>query len=154
MLQKEIRNPILSLFFLSLGGWMLHFLIHPVSASSAYLVPFCCGLVSVLLVPMMLNYKKTAIPGYLLNGFSVVIGTVVMAHYSLSDLPQPLTFSTILFRTTLPDIFILLPKLLIGQMILRHYFPGGLGRMFTTIWWMKHFCYFAIVYSIGHFILR
>ena len=70
------------------------------------------------------------------------------------DLPQPLTLTGIFFRTTLPDIFILLPKLLLGHIVLLHFFPGGLGRMFTTVWWAKHFCYFTMVYSIGHFLLR
>ena len=151
---KELKNPILAIMLLSLGGWSLHFRIHPVSVSPSHFVPFVYGLVSFLVVPFLLNSKKTVIIGYLFNGFSVIVGTILMAHLSLSDLPQPFTITAIFFRTTLADIFILLPKLIIGQIILYHYYPNGLGRLFTAVWWMKHFCYFAIVYSAGHFLLR
>ena len=152
--KKELKKPILALLFLSLGGWFLHFRIHPISVSPSHFVPFFYGLVSILIVPVMLNYKKTVIIGYVVNGFSVIVGTVLMAHLSFSDFPQPITLPNILFQTTLADIFILLPKLFIGQMILLYYYPNGLGRLFTTRWWIKHFCYFAIVYSIGHFLMR
>jgi len=154
ILKKDLRNPILAIMLLTLGGWMLHYRFHPISAGSSYLIPFCIGLIGFLIVPFLLNYRKTVIVGYLFNGFSVIIGTVIMAHYSLVDLPQPLTLTNIFFGTTLPDIFILLPKLIIGQMILNQYFPGGLGRMFTTTWWVKHFCYVTVIYSIGHLLLR
>ena len=154
LFQKEIRNPILSLMLLSLGGWLLHVRIHPPSAASSYVVPFLFGLACFLIVPVLLSYRMTLLVGYLLNGFSAVIGVVLMAHYSLADLPQPLTLTAILFRTTLPHVCILLTKLFIGQMILHHYFPSGLGRMFKTIWWVKHFCYFTIIYTIGHILLR
>ncbi len=154
ILKKEIRKEILALFFISLGGWCLHVRIHPVSAGLANLAPFVYGLLSFLAVPILLSYRKTVLIGYLMNGFSAVVGTVLMAHLSLSSPPETLSLGSLLFETTLAYIFILIAKLFIGQTILLHYHPNGLGRMFTAVWWVKHFCYVSIVYSIGHFLLR
>lgn len=154
ILKKEIRKDILALFFISLGGWCLHVRIHSVSDSPSNFAPFLSGLVSFLAVPILLSHRRTVLVGYLLNGFSVIIGSVLMAHFSLSSPPDTLSIGSILFQTTLADIFILMAKLFVGQSILLHYYPNGLGRMFTAAWWARHFCYFSVVYSIGHFLLR
>jgi hypothetical protein len=39
------------------------------------------------------------------------------------------------------------PKLMIGQRILRHYRPRGTGRMFTPLWWTRHFIYASLVFT-------
>ncbi|UCE05951.1 MAG: hypothetical protein JSW07_20565 [bacterium] len=154
ILRKEIEKQVFTLFFIALGGWLLHLRIHPFEGNPPNFVPFIVGLISVFIIPVLFYFKKTYLIGYLLNGFSVIIGSVVMATFSLSGLPEPLTFSTIMLRTTLPVIFILFSKLFIGQMILHQYHPTGLGRMFTAWWWTRHFVYFAIVFSIGHWLWR
>jgi hypothetical protein len=152
--KKEIEKQIFSLIFLSVSGWLIHLSRHPISDEPSNLVPFIFGILAIFFVPMLLNYKKTYLIGYLINGFSVIIGTVVMATLSISHLSVPVSVSDILFRTLLGSILILMPKLFIGQMILRHYHPTGLGRMFTAWWWMRHFVYFSIVFSIGHWLWR
>jgi hypothetical protein len=152
--KKEIRKPILSLLLLSLGGWMLHFRIHSISANPSNFVPFFLGLVDIIITPQLFNHKKTVIIAYLFNGVGVIIGAIVMATLSLSALPAPLTITSIIFKTTLADILILFSKLFIGQVILSHFYPNGLGRMFTTSWWIRHFCYLSIIYSVGHFLWR
>jgi hypothetical protein len=152
LFKREIRRPILALMLLSLGGWMLHFRIHPITQNPSNLVPFVFGLLNFTITPLLFNYKRTVIIAYLINGLAVIMGTVLMAHLSLAHLPSPVTFTGIIFRTTLGDILILFPKLLIGQMILLHFYPAGLGRMFTTGWWARHFAYIALVYSLGHFL--
>jgi len=91
---------------------------------------------------------------YLINGLGVIIGAIAMATLSLSALPDPLTFTSIIFKTTLADILILFSKLFIGQMVLLHFYHTGLGRMFTPSWWIRHFCYLSIVYTLGHFLWR
>jgi hypothetical protein len=160
MFKKEIRGVILALVFISLGGWLLHDRIHAVSfnpknpTNPAFFVPFVFGILNIIVAPFMLNFKKTVIVGYLLNGMGVVIGTLTMAAMSLSHPPSPLTFPGIFLNTMLPDIFILFPKLFLGQMVLLHFHPQGLGRMFTTLWWTKHFFYLGIVFTLGHFIWR
>lgn len=152
--KKEIRKPILALLLLSLGGWMLHFRIHPISGNPSNFVPFILGIIDIVITPLLFNYKETVIMAYLINGLGVIIGAIAMATFSLSALPDPLTFTSIIFKTTLADILILFSKLFIGQMVLLHFYHTGLGRMFTPSWWIRHFCYLSIVYSLGHFLWR
>ena len=154
LFQKEIRRPILALMLISLGGWMLHFRAHPITAHSVNFLPFLLGLVDIIITPILFNYRKTVIIAYLINGIGVIIGTIAMAVFSIYKFPEPFTFTGILFKTMLSDIIILLSKLFIGQMILSHYYPAGLGRLFTSFWWVRHFCYLTIVYSLGHFLWR
>ena len=152
--KKEIEKQIFSLLFLSVSGWLIHLSRHPISDDLSNLVSFIFGILTIFLVPILLNSKKTYLIGYLINGFSVIIGTVVMATLSISHLSVPVSVSDVLFRTLLGSILILMTKLFIGQMILRHYHPTGLGRMFTAWWWTRHFVYFSIVFSIGHWLWR
>ncbi len=150
--KKEIRELIFALVLLSAGGWILHFYRHPIGGNPSHYIPFTLGLLNIFITPVFFNFRKTVIVGYLINGFTVILGSITMAHLSLSGLPDPLTFSNIIFRTTVADIFILFPKLFIGHVILRHYFPTGVGRLFTALWWVRHFIYVIIVYSAGHFL--
>jgi hypothetical protein len=152
--KKEIRKPILGLLFLSLGGWMLHFRIHPLLANPSNYLPFFFGLAGIIITPQLFNHKKTVIIAYLFNGLGVIIGSIAMATFSLSALPDPLTFTNIIFKTTLADILILFPKLFIGQIVLLHFYPSGLGRMFTPGWWIRHFFYLTAVFSLGHSLWR
>jgi hypothetical protein len=152
--EKEIRGPIVGLLLLSLGGWMLHFRIHPIAGSPSNYVPFFIGLTGIIVTPLLFNYKKTVILAYLLNGFGVLIGALAMATFSLSHLPDSLTLGSLIFKTTLGDILILFSKLFLGQVILFHFYPAGLGQMFTLSWWIRHFVYFAIIFSLGHFLWR
>jgi hypothetical protein len=152
--KPEIRKPILELMFLSLGGWMLHFRVHPITANSSNFLPFLLGLVDIIITPQLFNHKKTVIMAYLFNGLGVIIGAIAMATFSLSALPDPLTISSVIFRTTLADILILFQKLFIGQMVLSHFYPAGLGRLFTTSWWVRHFCYLSLVFTLAHFLWR
>jgi hypothetical protein len=154
LLKKEIRGPILALMFLSLGGWMLHFRIHHISANPSNFAPFLLGIFNVLITPQLFNYKKTVIVAYLFNGVGVILGALAMIIFSLSILHRPLTLTGIIFQTLLADVFILSSKLFIGQIILSHFYPAGLGRMFTTSWWIRHFFYLTIVFSLGHFLWR
>jgi hypothetical protein len=52
----------------------------------------------------------------------------------------------------LPSVLLVFPKLFIGQRILRHYRPNGMGRMFTPLWWTRHFIYASVVFTIGKLI--
>jgi hypothetical protein len=155
--KAQIEKPLLALIFLSIGGWLLYLKIHPPfgdDINPANLIPFFMGLLNVLVVPILFNSKKTAIVAYLVNGLSVVIGSILMAHLSLPRVINTPNLATIFISSTLPDILLLLPKLFLGQIILQHYFPSGLGRMFTTFWWVKHFGYLSIIYFLGHLLGR
>ena len=152
LFQKEIRKPILALMLISLGGWMLHLRAHPLSTRAVDFLPFLLGLVDIVITPVLFSYRKTVVVAYLINGIGVIIGSIGMAVFSLYHLVEPVTLGSILFKTMLSDILILLAKLFIGQLILSHYYPSGLGRLFTPFWWVRHFCYLSIVFAIGHFL--
>ena len=53
MLQKQKLRLLLAggLFFISLGGWILHVRIHPPPEHVAYYVPFVAGLIGFSAVP-------------------------------------------------------------------------------------------------------
>ncbi|HEX9975536.1 MAG TPA: hypothetical protein VGD14_26025 [bacterium] len=151
---KGIEKQLFALFLVALGGWLLHLRIHPFAGNPTNYIPFVFGLLSVFFVPILLSFKQTFLIGYLLNGFSVVIGVVVMATFSISGLSEPITLSELMLKTTLPHNLILLSKLFIGQMILHYYHPTGLGRMFTAWWWARHFVYVGTVFAVGHLLWR
>jgi hypothetical protein len=152
--KKQLSSLIFALFLLSLGGWIFHVRFHSYTENPSNYIPFILGLTNLIVVPALFYWKKTFIVAYIINGVSVIIGTITMAHLSITALPNPLTFISILMKTTFPDIALLLPKLFIAQSIMWYYFPSGLGRMFTAFWWAKHFCYMIIVYSIGNLLWR
>ena len=153
-IKREIRNDILALFAISLGGWLMHWRIHPVSSNPFNLIPFIFGIVNTIVVPCLMNIKKTVIIGYLINGVGVILGSIVMVHFSLAAVPPKVTISWLLLRTTFAYVAILIAKLFIAQNILKTYYPGGLGRFFTTIWWIKHFLYFTVAYCLGYLLGR
>ena len=153
---RGIKKEIAALLLLSLGGFLLHLKFHPVSfdpsapENPAHVIPFVTGILGMAAVPMLLAYQRTAITGYLINGMSVIIGSVVMVHFTLAAPPSTISLSSVLLYTTIPYIAILFPKLLIGQSILLHYYPRGRGRMFTPGWWVRHFIYLAGIYTLGY----
>jgi hypothetical protein len=160
MIRKEIRLPVLAIALLSFGGWLLHVKIHPVSfdpaipSNPAFLVPFIVGILSIVAVPLLLNHRSTFVVGYLINGIGVIIGTLAMAALSVDKLPSPLTLQGILTGTLLADVLILIPKLFLGQIVLLHYHPNGMGRMFTAFWWTRHFVYLGAVFALGAILWR
>jgi hypothetical protein len=160
MIRKELRLPICAIFLLSLGGWLLHVRIHTVSfdaanpSNPAFLVPFLAGILSIVIVPFLLNFRGTFVAGYLINGMSVVVGTLTMGAFSLAKLSSPITFKGLVVGTLLADILLLFPKLFLGQIVLFHYHPKGMGRLFTPFWWMKHFIYLSVIFTLGHFLWR
>jgi len=159
-LVKETRSLALALAFMSLGGLVLHVRVHPSiidpdgTGVPANWIPFVAGLVGVFVTPFLLSLPKTVIVGYLINGMSVILGTILMSTKSLSAMPVPLTFGALLFKTTFSDILLLFGKLFVGHQIFLYHHPAGMGRMFTTGWWARHFFYLATVFAIGHFIWR
>jgi hypothetical protein len=160
MLKRDIWLPVLAIILLSLGGWLLHVRIHPVSfdpakpANPAFFVPFVAGILSIVAVPVLLNFRSTFVVGYLINGISVIIGTLAMGRLSLTRLPSPLTFQGVFTGTLLADIFLLFPKLFLGQMVLHHYHPNGMGRLFTASWWTRHFIYLGVIFTLGAILWR
>jgi hypothetical protein len=156
MFKKETRGAVIALILLSVGGWIIHGRAHPVSFDAAnpshpaFLIPFMFGILNVVVTPMLLSFARTMIVGYLINGIAVIVGTLSMGALSASHLPSPLTLPSVFMKTTLSDIILLFPKLFLGQMVLLHYHPHGMGRMFTPFWWLRHFFYLGIFFTLGY----
>ena len=110
---------------LSLGGLLLHLRIHPVVESYFNWWAVGAGLANCLLLPALFLHPRTVALGCLMNGLTVILGTLGMAYFSLHSMVWPVDLTVILLQSTLPDIIILLAKLPLGQMILESMRPDG-----------------------------
>jgi hypothetical protein len=154
---------LIGLFTLSLGGFLLHSRIHPVTKEAVNLIPAICGVLGILVVPVLFSFKKTIAYGYVINGFAVIIGTITMAHYSIAHWPNPTTVQAVLLNTTLADILILWGKFFIGKSIFDLEFFGydaskekkGKTYRYPNIgWWLVHLAAVSIVYYLGNILWR
>jgi len=141
---------------ISLGGFLLHARIHPVAHNPANLIPALSGLLSVIAIPLLFSFRRTLVWGYVLNGFTAIVGTVVMAHFSIAHWPQPATVPAILLNTTLADILILWGKFFLGKALFdlelfgydaAHEKKGQSWRYPNLGWWLAHLAAISIVYS-------
>ncbi|MEK6645687.1 MAG: hypothetical protein AABY84_03310 [Candidatus Firestonebacteria bacterium] len=165
MTQKQnVRIVLISgLFFISLGGWFLHLRIHPPFEESQHLIPFISGIISVLAIPVLFFYTKTTQYAYVINGMLVIIGTITMAHFSLLNLPEVITPSNLILKTTLPDIILLFGKFAFGKAIFELDIMNTSSelkrkdRFFrypNMGWWLLHLIAISIVYIVGNIFLR
>ncbi len=127
------RSLIFALFLLALGGFMLHYRIHPflvaekniVHFSGTFFLASIFPLLDVVLVTILFLSRKTAIYGYLLNGLIVIYGTVFMTHFSITGLmAEPMPPSQWITNSLLPDIGIAWADFFVGKTLYDHY----LGR--------------------------
>lgn len=121
MFRKETCMLILGLFLISLGGLLLHIRIHPPTKDAINWIPAVLGVMSVIALPLLFSWPQTVAVGYLLNVVTVIVGTVMMGWYSIEHWQGPVTWDTVLLKSTLADILILLSKLPIAHAILRHF---------------------------------
>ena len=151
----------------ALGGLLLHTRIHPVAGNPANLIPLLAGLLSVIVIPVLFCYRRTLVWGYVLNGFTVIIGTVVMAHFSLVHWPRPVALPTLLptlfFNTLLADIMMLWGKFFIGKALFdlelfgydaAHEKKGVWWHYPNLGWWLIHLAAVSTVYTIGNLLWR
>jgi hypothetical protein len=125
-----------ALFLFALSGLMLHFRIHNfmiadksipgnfVFDSTRFLATLF-PLIDVVLVTALFMSRKTAIYGYLLNGLIVIYGTVFMAHFSISEIiAKSVPLSSMLLKSTLPDIGIAWGDFFVGKALYDLYMKG------------------------------
>ena len=108
---------ILTIFLIALGGWLLHLSIHPVAKDAGNYTPAVAGFISVLIIPLLFIFRKTTSLAFLLNGATVIIGTIMMAHFSIKHPPHVWDLETILLGTLLADILLLWGKFAVGKAI-------------------------------------
>lgn len=158
--KKMIKTTLISgLFFLALGGWLLHIRIHPFANDSDKLIPFISGLVSVLCLPLLFWFRPTVTLAYLINGFLAIIGTITMAHFAIINFKGPVTPETIILNTTFPDIAVLWGKFAVGKALFDLEFlksetdlipKGRFFRYPNMGWWCAHLFGLATVYALGN----
>jgi hypothetical protein len=147
-MKKQIKfTLIFALFAVALGGGWFHYTYHPFAKTGFGWVPFIAAIVSVLAVPLLFMSRKTVHWGYLLNGFTVIVGTVTMGHFSLALAPL------------WPDIAILWGKFAIGRALfcLEVYpadadpKPRGWARLrYPNLgFWGVHLALWSLVYFLG-----
>jgi hypothetical protein len=145
MTQKtNLRITLLAaLWFLALGGWGLHWFIHPPAKEITNLIPFYAGLLSVIIVPLLFSFKTTVPYGYVLNGMLAIIGTITMAKYKL-----------------IPDIVILWGKFLLGKALFdlqlfksdeALHRQGRFWRYPNLGWWYVHTAGLTVVFLLGYY---
>jgi hypothetical protein len=129
---REQRRVLLTaLFLMALAALLLHLRIHPIwkpdkanpdillfraSFVAASLVP----LLDVVLVTFLFSFRRTAVYGYVLNGFFVIYGTVLMAHFSIAGLaPKDPPLMAWITHSTFPDIALAWADFLVGAILYR-----------------------------------
>ena len=152
---------ILAIFFLALGGWLLHLRIHPFAKDPGNYIPLVAGFISVIIIPVLFIFRSTTPFAYLLNGMTVIIGTITMTHFSIQNPPQVWTLQTILLGTLLADIILLWGKFAIGKAIfemeitLNHpedtVRSGRFFRFPNMGFWFAHVVTLTAVYIIGRY---
>ncbi len=125
MSPKDIRMLIWAFVLLSVGGLMLHIRIHPPAASLFNWLPVAFGAVNILLLPFLFRRADTAPLAFMLCCITVIAGTIGMAYYSIVQWKEPVTLYTVLFKSTLADIMILMMKAPLGYVLLRQVCGAG-----------------------------
>jgi hypothetical protein len=161
MTQKQNLRVLLifSLFFLSLGGWLLHSRIHPLIAAPGNVIPAVSGMFSLIVITLLFCFRRTVSFGYVLNGITVIIGTIAMAHFSLKHPPAVWTLQAVLFKTLLADIALLWGKFAAGKALFELELVNNpenaarKGRFFrypNMGWWWIHLVALGVVYTLGY----
>ncbi len=149
---------ILALFFLTFGGWCLHLRIHPPGKNSWNIIPFITGLVGAFCLPLLFCFRRTLSLAYILSGFIAILGTILMAHFSIIHFQGPLTLASLFLNTTLPDIAILWGRFAISRSLFQLEFLksetdiGPKGHFFrypNMGWWWAHFFSVSFIYFLG-----
>jgi hypothetical protein len=162
--KKAIKvTLVMSLFFLALGGLLLHLRIHPPAKHYTNIINLISGIVSVFFLPALFLPRRTVALAYIVNGFLAIIGTITMAHFSMAHFQGTVTISGILLNTTLADIAILWGKFAVGKAIFDLEFLRSdtdvihRGRFFrypNMGWWWTHLFSLSAIYALGNILWK
>lgn len=118
---------IFAMFLIALGGWMLHYRIHPPFVATkfnfSHALASIFSLIDAALITTLFCFRKTAVYGFLLKGMFAIFAIILMGHFSIVDLSKKNpAFLDWIFKSTLPDIFVALGGFLIAKAIYDSYF--------------------------------
>jgi hypothetical protein len=154
---------LFGLVALSIGGFFLHLRIHPIAKNPANIVPIVSGVLGIVIVPLLFLSRKLISYGYVINGMEAIIGTVLMAHYSIAHWPAPVTPAAIIFETLLADVLVLWGKFFLGKALFEleihgydqtRVMKGKTYRYPNYGWWLIHLGTISLVYCLGHVLWR
>lgn len=128
------RNPLIAaLFLMALGGFLLHYRIHPFMVpdltqpgvmlfnGTKFLASFF-SMIDVVVVTLLFMSRRTALYGYLLNGLIVIYGSILMAHFSIAGMAgKNLPLIEVILRSTIPDIAIAAGDFFVGKALYDYY---------------------------------
>lgn len=151
---------ILALFFVALGGWLLHLHIHPTGKDAEHFIPAVSGFISIFITPLLFISRRTTPFAYLINGMTVLIGTIAMTVSSMERLPAVWSINTILFETLFANIMVLWGKFALGKALFEmdsairrpeaSLRKGRFLRFPNMGFWLVHLTTLSIVYTIGY----
>jgi hypothetical protein len=121
---RELRSLLFAaLVGLALGGFFLHYRIHPHDKSLTMFWASFFALIDLLVVSALFVSKRYAVWGVLLNGFIAFIGIIMMADMSVATTigwgrfpTSPLTWFV---NSLFPDIAILFADFAVGVALYR-----------------------------------
>lgn len=121
------RAEVFAIFFVALGGGMLHYRVHPPFVSGKFLFSHALAsifsFVDVVVITTLLSFRKTVVYGFLFKGLFAILAVVLMSHFTIADLSSKNpTFLDWIFKSTLPDIFVALGGFFIAKAIYDSYF--------------------------------
>jgi hypothetical protein len=160
MTQKDSLRVLLlfSMVVMALAGLIVHTRVHPLEKEAGNIIPAVSGMLSVLIVPFLFYFRQTVAYGYVLNGMTVIVGTIAMAHFSLKHPPEMWTLQTAVSKTLLLDILLVWAKFGVGKALFELELfrqpdaPARTGRFFRYpnmgYWWV-HLLAISIVYYLG-----
>jgi hypothetical protein len=117
----------MALVLLAVAGLALHYRIHNFMVpdrlnpgnfifDGTKFLSFIFPMIDVVVVTLLFISRKTAVYGYLLNGFLVIYGTVFMAHFSIAEISaKSIPPGAWLLKSTLPDIGIAWVDFFVGK---------------------------------------
>jgi hypothetical protein len=129
---KERHLLLAALVLLGFAGLLAHARVHPFVTPTglrwSVLPATLLSLADVLLVTFLFTRRGTAVYGYVLNGFLVIYGTVLMGHFSIATLAAPGTHALDwISRSTFIDIVIAGADFLIGKALYQVWMKGEGG---------------------------
>ena len=155
---------IIAIFFMALCGWLLHLRIHEPAKDAENYIPAVAGAISVFITPVLFIFRTTTPFAYLINGMTVILGTIAMIHFSVLNPPPVWTVPSFFLKTLFPDIIMLWGKFAVGKAIFEMDAvmaqPDGFmrkGRFFrfpNMGFWYVHVVTLTTVYLIGHYFLN
>lgn len=116
-----------ALFLLALGGFLLHYRIHPFLAPDRdhpgelvfrgqFVAASVLPLIDLFAVTALFARRSTAPLAHLLNGLIVIYGAVLMGHFSIATLaPKAPSPADWLLKSTFPDVALAAGDFLVGS---------------------------------------